>query len=121
MLIFYYFIVSVANPDPGPGAFLIPGSGMNTPDHISESLETKYLNSFMRIQIRHHFDPGSGMEKFGTVIWYKHPRTVTLFIDTSSGSEMPRRIRTRIQESQIKADQYPKHWILNKIRLAACV
>jgi hypothetical protein len=38
------------------------GSGMNNPDHISESLETifglKYLNSLMRIG-----DPGSGMEK----------------------------------------------------------
>jgi hypothetical protein len=34
-----------------------PGSGMNNPDHISESLETvfglKYLNSLMRIR-----DPG---------------------------------------------------------------
>jgi hypothetical protein len=41
---------SVANPDPGSGAFLTPGSGMGKisrygsgmkiPDHISESLET---------------------------------------------------------------------------------
>jgi hypothetical protein len=25
---------SVADPDPGSGAFLTPGSGMNNPDHI---------------------------------------------------------------------------------------
>ncbi len=45
----------VADPD--------PGSGMNNPDHISESLETiclglKYLNSLMRFG-----DPVSGKEK----------------------------------------------------------
>jgi hypothetical protein len=44
------------------------GSGMNNPDHISQSLEIiffglKYLNSLMRI-----WDPGSGMEKFGSGI-----------------------------------------------------
>ena len=51
---------SVADPDPGSGAFLTPGSGMgkksgsgtDNPDHISESLEVifwvKYLNSFTR-------------------------------------------------------------------------
>jgi hypothetical protein len=43
-------IGSVADPDSGSGAFLTPesgmgkksgsGSGMNNPDHISESLET---------------------------------------------------------------------------------
>jgi hypothetical protein len=26
--------LSVADPDPGSGAFLTPGSGMNNPDHI---------------------------------------------------------------------------------------
>ncbi len=31
---------SVADPDPGSGAFLTPGSGMNILNHISESLET---------------------------------------------------------------------------------
>jgi hypothetical protein len=31
---------SVADPDPGSGAFKTTGSGMNIPDHISESLET---------------------------------------------------------------------------------
>jgi uncharacterized protein (DUF736 family) len=42
-----------------------PGSGMNIPDHISESLETIFwvknkntLNSFMRIRIR---DPEFGI------------------------------------------------------------
>jgi hypothetical protein len=43
-------VISVADPDQGSGAFLTPGSGMgkksgagsgmNNPDHISESLET---------------------------------------------------------------------------------
>jgi hypothetical protein len=37
---------SVADPDPGPGAWIRDGkksrsgSGMNIPDHISESIET---------------------------------------------------------------------------------
>jgi hypothetical protein len=44
--------------DPGSGAFLTAGPGMNIPDHISESLETmflglnRYLNALMRIRIR---------------------------------------------------------------------
>ncbi len=33
-------LYSVADPDPGSGAFLTPGSGMINPDHNSESLET---------------------------------------------------------------------------------
>jgi hypothetical protein len=46
----YLLRCSVADPDPGYGAFLTPGSGkgknsgsrsgMNNPDHISERLET---------------------------------------------------------------------------------
>jgi hypothetical protein len=32
-------VASVANPDPGSDAFLTPGSGMKSRDHISESLE----------------------------------------------------------------------------------
>jgi hypothetical protein len=49
-----------------------PGSGMNIPVHITESLETifglKYLNSLMWMRIRDQgifltLDPGSGMEK----------------------------------------------------------
>jgi hypothetical protein len=67
---------SVADPDPGSGAFLTlgsgmgkkSGSGMNNPDHISESLETiflglKYVNSFMCIRDGKNDDPGSGMQK----------------------------------------------------------
>jgi hypothetical protein len=59
--------ISVADPDPGSGALLTPGSGMgkksrsgsgmNILDHISESLETmfwvkNYIISLMRIRIR---------------------------------------------------------------------
>jgi len=32
----------------------------------------------MRIRIRELFDPGSGMEKFGSGIEYKHPESTTL-------------------------------------------
>jgi hypothetical protein len=32
--------INVADPGPGSGALLTPGSGMNIPDHISVSLET---------------------------------------------------------------------------------
>ncbi len=58
---------NVADPAPGTGAFLTPGSGMgkksgsmNKPDHISESLET-----ILWVKILKFFDagPGSGMEK----------------------------------------------------------
>jgi hypothetical protein len=34
---------SVADPDPGSVAFFTPGSGMNNPDHISESLKSLML------------------------------------------------------------------------------
>ncbi len=59
--------------DPGSGAFFTPGSGMgkksgsgsgmNKPNHISESLEIiflglKYLNSLMRIRDGKNSDPG---------------------------------------------------------------
>ncbi len=39
---FYLICISVAVPDQGSGAFLTPGSGMNIPDNISESLETSF-------------------------------------------------------------------------------
>jgi hypothetical protein len=50
----YIIVCSVANPDPGCGAFLIPGFGirdgkkirireMNIPYHFSESLETVFI------------------------------------------------------------------------------
>jgi hypothetical protein len=60
--------LSVANPDPGSGAFLTPGSGMGkrsgsgmkNPDHISECLV-----AFFRVKILRFFvaDLGSGMVK----------------------------------------------------------
>jgi hypothetical protein len=60
-----------------------PGSEMNNPDHISESLETlflglKYFNSLMRIWDpgRKNSDPGSGMEKIR--VRDKHPGSATL-------------------------------------------
>jgi hypothetical protein len=58
-------------------------SGMNIPDHISESLETifrvkKNLKYLMRIRIRNLFDPGSGKEKFG--IRYKQTESATLVV-----------------------------------------
>jgi hypothetical protein len=68
----------VLDPDPGSGAFLIPGSrirdgqksgsgsGMNNPDHISECLET----IFWEVKILKFFtaNPRSGIQdgkKFG--------------------------------------------------------
>ena len=97
--------------DPGSGAFLTPGirdprwlknqdpdpgsgSGMNNPDHISESLETiflmlKYLNflcgsGMEKIWIRDpgwkNSDPGSGVEK--SRIRDKDPGSATLIILT---------------------------------------
>ncbi len=44
--------LSVADPDPGSGAILTPGSGMKIKDYISESLETIFLDLL---------DPGSGI------------------------------------------------------------
>ncbi len=88
------FSASVADPDPGSGAFLTPGSGTrnlgwgkiririrdqdlsgrNNPDHISENLETmfwvKILKFFWRIR-----DQGSGMEKI--LIRDKYPGSAT--------------------------------------------
>jgi hypothetical protein len=61
---------------------------MNIPDHISESLETifwvKILNFFDADAdpgIFMTLDPGSGMEKFGSGIWYKHPGSATLLTE----------------------------------------
>ncbi len=84
----YLVFCSVTDPDPRSGAFLTPGSGfrdgypgnkldpdpgsrsgMNNPDHISDSLETiffvkiQYLNSLM--------DPCPGWKKFGS--WIRDP------------------------------------------------
>ncbi len=54
--LFHSKFSSVADLDPGSGAFLTPGSGMgkksgsgsgmNIPDHISESLETILIKIF---------------------------------------------------------------------------
>jgi hypothetical protein len=49
------------------------GSGMNTQDHISESLETIFLIKILNI---FDADPGSGMEKIR--IRDKHPGSATL-------------------------------------------
>jgi hypothetical protein len=49
------------------------GSGMNIPDHISESLEIIFwVKNSLLIRIRYLFDPGAGMEKFGSGMWYKN-------------------------------------------------
>ncbi len=95
-------IVSVANPDPGSGAFLTPGSGMgrksasrsgmNNPDHIFKSLETifsfffglKYLNSLMPIRDGDSSDPG--WKKVGSGIRDKHPGSATLLIVDNGGA-----------------------------------
>ncbi len=52
-----YPICSV--PDPGSRAFLASGSGMNSPDHISESLET---NFWVKILEFFDADPESRIE-----------------------------------------------------------
>ncbi len=59
---------SVADPDPGSGAFLTPGSGMGKnqdpdPGHVSESLETIFWVKILKF---FYEDPGSGMKKFGS-------------------------------------------------------
>ncbi len=69
---------SVADPIPGSGAFLTPGSGMgkksgsgsgmNNPGYISKSFF--FLETIFWVKILKFFDadPGSGMEKFGSGI-----------------------------------------------------
>jgi hypothetical protein len=68
-----------------------PGSGINNPDHISESLETIFWAKILKF---FYADPGSGMknsdpgwkkfgsgiryEKFGFGIRDKHPGSATL-------------------------------------------
>jgi hypothetical protein len=65
---------NVADPDPGSGVFLTPGSGigkktesgsgMNNPDHISEKLR----NQFFGLKLLKLFDADPGWEKFGSGI-----------------------------------------------------
>jgi hypothetical protein len=68
--------VSVADPDTGSGAFLTPGSGMgiksgsgsgmNNPDHISESLETIFWVKILKFL---DADPSTGMGKIRIPVW----------------------------------------------------
>jgi hypothetical protein len=89
---------SVADPDPGSGAFLTPGSGMGKKSGIrirdeqpgSYFLELrnhfmglkifnlKYFNSFMRIRNGKNSDPG--WKKVGSGIRDKHPGSATLVL-----------------------------------------
>ncbi len=77
---------SVADPDPGSGAFLTARTGMGKKIRIrihddqprsyfrelrNHFFGLKYLNSFMQIR-------DLGWEKFGSGIRYKHPRSATL-------------------------------------------
>jgi hypothetical protein len=70
--------ISVADPDPGFGALLTPGSGMGkksgsgsgirNPDHISKSLETIFWVKILKffdadLGWKKNTEPGSGMEK----------------------------------------------------------
>ncbi len=87
---YYYLLICVENPDPGFGAFLTPGSGMgkenhdpdpesgsgmNNPDHISESLEPIF---WVKIFEFFDVDQGSGMEKIRNR--EKHPGSATLLL-----------------------------------------
>ncbi len=82
---------SVAESDPGSGALLTlgsgmgkksrSGSGMNIPDHSSESLETIYgikiiefLDADPDPGNLFDLDPGSGMKKFGSGINIPDPQ-----------------------------------------------
>jgi hypothetical protein len=78
-------VLRIRIPDPGSGIGKKSGSGMNNPDHISESLETiiwvKILEFFdadpdPRSGIFLNLDPGSGMEKIRDI----YPRSATLFL-----------------------------------------
>ncbi len=58
--------------DPGWVKTQESGSGMNNPDHISESLETVFLG----VKIRKLFDADPGWKKFGfgmEKIWIRDP------------------------------------------------
>jgi hypothetical protein len=67
------------------------GSGMNIPDHISESLETIFWVKILKFfdvepdpgsRIRNLFEPGSVMEKFVSGIRDKGPGPATLLKST---------------------------------------
>jgi hypothetical protein len=71
---------SIAHPDPesGMGKKSGSGSGMNNPDHISESFEKVFW-----FTIHKFFDADPGWKKFGSVIRDKHPGYATLVRDVS--------------------------------------
>jgi hypothetical protein len=94
----FILVSRVADPDPGSGAFLTPGSGMgkksrsgsgmNILDHTSESLE--YLNSLMRMQIRNPgifltLDPG----------WKNSDPGQTSRIRNTVGVSLPLHVRSK--------------------------
>jgi hypothetical protein len=56
---------SVANPGSGMGKKSVSGSGMNNPDHISESLETIFGVKILKF---FDADPGPGWKRFGSGI-----------------------------------------------------
>jgi hypothetical protein len=57
---FFVNCTILADPDPGSGAFLAPGSGMNNPNHISaESIETIFWVKRLKF-----FDAEPGLKKF---------------------------------------------------------
>jgi hypothetical protein len=64
-------VSSVSDPDPGSGAFLTPGSesGMNNPDHISESLETFFWGKIFKF-----FAADPGWKKFESGINIPDPQ-----------------------------------------------
>jgi hypothetical protein len=86
-----YTVLRIRIRDPVPFWPLYPGSGMNNPDHISESLETNFWVKILKL---FDADPGSriwsGMEKiwirdpgwktFGSGIRDKHPGSATLVV-----------------------------------------
>ncbi len=76
----------VADPDLGSSAFYAPGSGMgkksgsgsgiNNPDHISESLETIFWTKILKFF--KFFDADPGWKKFGSGMRDKYPGSATL-------------------------------------------
>jgi hypothetical protein len=78
------------NQDQDPGS----GSGMNTLDHISESLETIFCVKILKFFDANAdadpesgnlltLDPDPGWKKFGSEIRDKHPGSATMFVNFS--------------------------------------